>query len=62
MGDRHSRARGGQSPGRLSFCLSGLMGKSGLLGRVHRRSCPGPEGAGDRQAAEEAEAGEGKAF
>ena len=36
------------------------MGRSGILGQVHERSCPRLEGAGDRQAVEEAEAGEYK--
>lgn len=39
---------------------SGLMGGSGLLGQVLERSSLRLEGAGDKQAAEEAEASKGE--
>ena len=52
--------RGGQSLGWAGTAPSGLMGGSGLLGQVLGRSGFRLEGAGDKQAAEEAEASKGK--
>lgn len=52
--------RGGQSLGWAGTVPSGLMGRSGFLGQVLGRSGLRLEGAGDKEAAEEAEASKGE--